>query len=70
MGGVVFLTLCCRTLTSIAELLESLPFCGGGVSEDIVPSILTLAGDGADILVLESISSDDRPGDNIICPQA
>jgi len=69
-GGVVFLTLCCSTLTSKAELLESLPFCGGGVNDDIVPSILTLAGDGADILVFESISSEDKPGDNIICPQA
>jgi len=68
-GGVVFLTLCCRTLTSSAELLLSLPLCGGGVSDDMVPSMLTLAGDGADMLVLESISSDDNPGDNIICPQ-
>lgn len=68
--GVVFLTLCWRTLTSKAELLVSLLFCGGGVSDDMVPSILMLAGDGADMLVLESISSDDKPGDNIICPQA
>lgn len=64
-GGVVFLTLCCRTLTSNEELLLSLPFCDG----ETVPSMLTLAGDGADMLVLESISSDDRPGDNIIWPQ-
>jgi len=69
-GGVVFLTLCCRTLTSRAELLVSLLLCGGGVSDDIVPSILTLAGDGADMLVLESISSEDSPGDSMICPLA
>lgn len=70
-GGVVFLTLCCRTLTSRAdELLVSLLFSGGGVRDDIVPSMLTLAGDGADMLVLESISSDERPGDSMICPHA
>lgn len=69
-SGVVFLTLCWSTLTSKAELLVSLLFCGGGVSDDMVPSMLILAGDGADMLVLESISSEDKPGDNIICPQA
>lgn len=77
--STVLLTLCCRTLTSSADESLPPPLCddvadsdgngGGGVNDDMVPSMLTLAGDGADMLVLESISRDDRPGDSIICPQ-
>lgn len=67
--NIFFLTLCCKSFTSKPELLESFLFCGDDVSDDIVPFILTLDGDGTDILVLESISSDDDPRDDIFFPQ-
>lgn len=43
----------------------------GGGDSDPVPSRLQLAGDGNDMLVLESSSSDDKPGDSRAdCPAA
>jgi hypothetical protein len=37
---------------------------GGGGEREPVPSRLQLVGEGSDIDVLESSSSDERPGDN------